>query len=171
MKKWLAVLYLVGGHEMEKQNLSERFCKELLGLLDEAFEHTHGFFLDKGASLLETVENIPASEASQPVSIGGSSIAAQVDHIRYYLEVLESDIRGKDFGEVDWQKSWQVKEVTPEEWESLKARLRQTYQSVVSAIKGIDHWGCENDIGAPMAILAHTAYHLGAIRQLLSKAD
>jgi len=156
---------------MGKQNLTERFSKELLGLLEETFEHTHGFFLDKNASLLETVENITSGKASRPVSIAGSSIAAQVDHICYYMEVLESDIRGSEPGEVDWQKSWQVKEVTTEEWESLKARLRKTCQSVASAIKGAEHWGDENDIGAALAILAHTTYHLGAIRQMLSKVD
>lgn len=156
---------------MEKQNLSERFSKELLGLLDETFAHTHGFFLDKGNSLLETVGRISASAASQPVSSGGATIAGQVEHICYYLKVLESEIRKKEFGKVDWLKSWQVKEVTSEEWESLKARLRQTCQGVVSAIKGVEHWGGENDVGAPLAILAHTAYHLGAIRQMLSKAD
>jgi hypothetical protein len=156
---------------MEKQNLTEKFTKELLGLLDETFEHTHGFFLDKGASLLETVENISPSEASRSVSIGGSSIAAQVDHVCYYLKVLESDIRARKLGEVDWQKSWQVNEVTSKEWESLKAKLRQAYQSVLSAIKGVEYWGGKNDIGAPLAVLAHSAYHLGAIRQILSKAD
>ncbi|MDH4157577.1 MAG: DinB family protein [candidate division Zixibacteria bacterium] len=155
---------------MEKQNLSESFTKEILGLLDETFEHSHGFFLDRGNSLLETVERISASAASRPVSAGGASIASHVEHVCYYLKVLESEIRKNEFGKVDWQESWQVKEVNPEEWESLKARLRQTCQSVVSAIKGIEHWGQEIDIGAPLAILAHTAYHLGAIRQMLSKA-
>jgi hypothetical protein len=162
---------LIGGVKMEKQNLSERVTKELLGLLDETFEHTHGFFLDRGNSLLETVERISASAASRPVSAGGATIAGHVEHVCYYLRVLESEIRKKEFGKVDWQESWQVKEVTSEEWESLKARLRQTCQSVVAAIKGVEHWGEENDIGAPLAILAHTAYHLGAIRQMVSKAE
>jgi len=154
---------------MEKPTMKELFLKELLDLLDETFENTHGFFLDRGNSLFETIDNIPASAASQPVSSGGASIAAHVEHIWYYLKVLESDIRKSEFGKVDWQESWQVKGVTTEEWEALRKRLRQTYQSVVSAIRDVEHWDEENDIGAPLAILAHTAYHLGAIRQMLNK--
>jgi hypothetical protein len=156
---------------MEKKNISERFKKELLGLLDETFEHTHGFFLDRGNSLLETMERISAGEASHPVSLGGSSLAAQVDHICYHLRVLESDIQRTEFGKVDWQESWRVKEVTADEWKILKERLRQMYRRVVSAIRRIDYEIEENDIGAPMAILAHTAYHLGGIRQMLDKVN
>ena len=154
---------------MEKSTMKELFTKELLGLLDETFENTHGFFLDRGNSLFETIENISASEASRPVSSGGASIAAHVEHVWYYLKVLESEIRKSQFGEVDWQKSWQVKEVTAEEWIALKERLRQTYRSVITAIQGVESWEGEVDIGAPLAILAHTAYHLGAIRQMLGK--
>jgi hypothetical protein len=154
---------------MDEKNLKQTFIKELLGLLDETFEHTHGFYLDRDCSLLETVDGISASEASRPVSAGKASIAGHVEHICYYLRVLESEIRGKDFGELDWHESWEVKEVTDPEWESQKKRLRQIYQSVVMAIKGVERWGDEVDIGAPLAILAHTAYHLGAIRQLKSR--
>ena len=49
---------------------------------------------------------------------------------------------------------------------SAKMRLRETYQRVLTT-KNLDAWEGEDDIGASLAILAHTASHLGAIRHAL----
>ena len=67
----------------------------------------------------------------------------------------------------DWPSSWQLKQVTPDEWQTLKQDLRHTQQSVLAAMNDLDVWEGEDDIGASLAILAHTAFHLGQIRQSL----
>jgi hypothetical protein len=152
---------------MDKHIPNDSFTRELLDLLDETFEHTQGIYLDRGTSFLETLEKVSADEASRPVSAEGTSIAGQVEHVCYYLRVLESSIQKREFGKVDWEESWQVKDVTPEVWEVLKRQLRESYHSVVSTIKGVESWEGEDDIGASLAILTHTAYHLGAVRQML----
>lgn len=152
---------------MNKHIPNDSFTKELLDLLDETFEHTQGIYLDRGNSFLETLEKVSADEASRPVSTEGTSIASQVEHVCYYLRVLESSIQKREFGKVDWEESWQVRDVSPERWEVLKRQLRESYHSVVSTIKGVESWEGEDDIGASLAILAHTAYHLGAVRQML----
>ena len=152
---------------MNKYISNDSFTKELLDLFDETFEHTQGIYLDRGNSFLETLEQVSADEASRPVSAEGTSIAGQVEHVCYYLRVLESSIQKSEFGEVDWEESWKVKEVTQEVWDVLKRQLRESYHSVVSIIKGVESWEGEDDIGASFAILAHTAYHLGAVRQML----
>jgi len=51
---------------------SEYFTKALFTLLDETFDNIHGFYLDRNASLFETLANITADEASIPV--GGKHI-------------------------------------------------------------------------------------------------
>jgi hypothetical protein len=55
--------------------------------------------------------------------------------------------------------------VTPEEWEVSKARLRASYQQLRALTESFDGWDGEHQIGGAMAILMHTAYHLGEIRQ------
>jgi hypothetical protein len=74
-------------------------------------------------------------------------------------------MRGEKVGKVDWQSSWWLKSVTPEEWEALKGRLRDAYGSMLALMKSFETWDGENDIAGALAVLVHTAYHLGEIRQ------
>ena len=152
---------------MSKQITTESFTRELYEFLDETFEQVHGFYLDKGTSLFETLATISAEEASRPVSATCASIAAQVEHVRFYMRVLEGSLRKEPDVKIDWDESWQLQQVTPEEWLALKGQLRETYQSVLAVMKSLDAWEGEDDIGASLAILVHTAYHLGEIRQAL----
>lgn len=153
---------------MSKPIEQSQFAAELLGLLDETFENVHGFYLDKGTSLFETLEEISAAEASRPISARCASIAAQVAHVNFYLEVLERFIVSNDNTRVDWQEIWRtVKEVTPDEWAASKQKLRATYQRLLALVRTFDRWDGEHAIGGAMALVAHTAYHLGEIRQAL----
>jgi len=152
---------------MAQQIVVEQFTTALYDLLDETFEHVHGIYLDGGTSLFETLATISAEEASRPVSARCASLAAQVNHVRFYLEMLEGYIRGNEIGKVDWDASWQLQSVTSEEWEAVKQRLRDRYQSVLSTLKGFETWNGEPEIEGALAIAAHTAYHLGEIRQAL----
>jgi hypothetical protein len=68
---------------------------------------------------------------------------------------------------VDWGEIWQtVEKVTPEEWEASKAKLEGTYRRIDKALHKNQIWD-EGPIGGAMAIMVHTAYHLGEIRQAL----
>ena len=53
-----------------------------------------------------------------------------------------------------------------EEWKEIKKNLRKTYTSVEKAFKSTKDWD-EDKIAEAMAIVVHTAYHLGAIRQIV----
>jgi hypothetical protein len=150
-----------------KQMAVESFTAELYDLLDETFQNVHGIYLDGGTSLFETLETVSAEEASRPVSHKCASIAGQVEHVRFYLEVLEKYMRGEAVGKVDWQASWYLKTVTDSDWEALKGRLRDQYGGLLALIKSFDTWDGENDIAGSLAVLVHTAYHLGEIRQAL----
>ena len=152
---------------MAQQIALESYTKALAGLLDETFERVHGIYLDRGTSLFETLETISAEEASRPVSATCASIAAQVEHVRFYLEVLGRYARGETVGKVDWEASWRLTTVTPEEWEALKGRLRDMHRDILAVVGDTRTWEDENAIGGSMAIVAHTAYHLGEIRQAL----
>ena len=41
---------------------------------------------------------------------------------------------------VDWDASWYLKAVTPEDWDALRQRLRSAYQDLRMLIKGFDTW-------------------------------
>ena len=146
----------------------EHITQDLFDVLDEAFVTHHGIFLDEGTSLFETLDTITAAEASIPVGGKCATLAAQVAHVNFYLEVLEDYILEKDRGKVDWGDIWRrVKEVSPEEWQAYKAQLKETYQRFISMLKSIEDWNDERPIGGALAIAVHTAYHLGEIRQAM----
>lgn len=146
----------------------EHFTKALYLLLDEAFEDVHGLFLDKGTSLFETLATITAAQASIPVGGKCATLAAQVKHVAFYLDVLERNVRTKDFKPVDWGEIWRTTSaVAPDEWEGLKSNLRLSYERIKALIRDTPAWPSEFEIGGAMAMIAHTAYHLGEIRQAL----
>lgn len=140
----------------------------MLELLQETFETHHGIYLDKGTSLFETLDQISAETASIPVGKHCATLAAQVEHVIFYLDVLQLHIAGQDIGKPDWGEVWaRVSAVTPEEWGEIKTRLRHTYQQIYAMLDTIVSWERENAIGGAMAVVVHTAYHLGEIRQAL----
>ena len=147
---------------------SEHFTNALIGLLDETMDHVMGFYLDSGTSLFETLAGISAEEASLPVGGKCATLAAQVKHVAFYLDVVDKSVRDPSFPPVDWSKIWRtVSRVTPEEWAAIQAELRANYNRILVMIKDIPAWPSEAEIGGALGVLAHTAYHLGEIRQAL----
>jgi hypothetical protein len=144
------------------------FSAELLPLWEETFETHHGIYLDKGTSLLTTLDQISASEASIPVGGHCATIAAQVEHVIFYLEVLERYMGGEEVVKQDWGEIWRrVSGVTPTQWEALRAQLKVTYHRLSETLRTMEDWSAEDIIGDAMALIVHTAYHLGEIRQAL----
>lgn len=146
----------------------EHFTKALSMLLDETFDHVNGYYLDEGTSLFETLATISAEEASIPVGGRCATLAAQVKHVAFYLEVLERSLRSGTFERVDWNEIWRTtKEVTPGEWEVLQSELRERTADIHTLIIDMPAWPSEREIGEILAVITHSAYHLGEIRQAL----
>ncbi|MEZ4870581.1 MAG: hypothetical protein R3C14_55140 [Caldilineaceae bacterium] len=147
---------------------TEHFTNALYSLLDETFDNVQGFFLDKGTSMFETLATISAAEASIPVGGKCATLAAQVKHVAFYLDVLEQAVRTRQFERQDWGKIWrETSSVTPAEWEALKVALRESYDRLKALIHDTTEWPSEHEIGGAIAAIVHTAYHLGEIRQAL----
>ena len=90
-------------------------------------------------------------------------------HVVFYLKVLlDGNFREKEIDEINWADSWKVQSVNMDEWQYLKKELIDVYRELKELIRIRDCWSGEDDIGASFAILAHTAYHLGGIRQLIN---
>jgi len=145
----------------------ETFRTALKLSLEEAFENVHGFFLDKGDSLFETLASITAEEASRSLGPRSGNIAAKVNHVRFYLDAIAANAAAGTYVPADWDSSWQVGEVTEAEWIDLVARLDAAYRDLVAFAGTNENWN-DQFVGGAFGVVAHTAYHLGEIRQALN---
>ena len=121
------------------------------------------------AGVLGTLESLSAAQASQSIGdpdLQGSTIAAHTEHLRWSLALANALARGEQ-SESPWEESWLVRTVNPEEWDRLRLALRSEYRALLQAIQA------QSDLPAELvtpgiAIVAHAAYHLGAIRRMVS---
>ena len=135
-------------------------------LLTETFESVQGAYLDPGTSLFETLADISAVGASQPMG-DCATIAAHVAHITYYLQALEDRMFGRDLSTVNWDQIWnEVSGVDHAEWERMLADLRANYERIRGHLDSADQWEGINELSSMLGIIAHSAYHLGEIRQM-----
>jgi hypothetical protein len=145
-----------------------QLVQEIMDILDETFEQHHGIYLDKNTSLFQTLEEIDHLQASRPIGGKCASVAAQVAHVTFYLEVLERYFVANDTSKADWGEIWRtVEKVTPDEWDELKSNLKRTYLRVKTELCDVPTWESDPHLASALAITVHTAYHLGEIRQAL----
>lgn len=77
-----------------------------------------------------------------------------------YLDVLEEYMLQTSKGPIDWGSSRQVDAVMAEE-EEPKTRLRDSYNRVRATMVGFDSWDNDSRLGGALAIIMHTARHMG----------
>ncbi len=142
------------------------FTKALYSVFEETFEKVQGIYLDGGTSLFETLAQLDAKQASQPIVPNGSTIVAHTSHIQFYLDVLAKHMKGEKLEKIDWAATWKIKTATASEWNGLVKSLQATYQRVVEQVKAVSDWNSANFLEGALAIIVHTAFHLGAIRQI-----
>jgi hypothetical protein len=143
---------------------TETLKSNILEMLEETFVKPRGIYLDRAkGGLLETLEHISAITASVETP-NQRSIAAHVEHLRVYLVALHGYMNGAT-DKTDWDASWQTHVVTETQWKALRDDLKATYEALVKDLLELS----DNDIkfAEAIAILTHSAYHFGAIRQLL----
>lgn len=139
-------------------------------LLEEALPgHSEpgSVFLDSGTGWRATLETVTHHQASTPTVPGGTTIAGHVEHTRYYLQVAREFIQGRT-EPVDWTESWQVSEVSEHDWSRLQSELIAEHDSVMALARNSDDWD-EDLIASMFGMVAHCAYHLGAVRQMIKR--
>jgi hypothetical protein len=141
---------------------------ELIEALDETFRSHHGIYLDRHNSIFDTLEDVTAEEASRPVGGKCASLAAQVKHVRFYIEVHLGHLTGNPIPEIDWNAIWETTGPVDEtEWALIIAELSAEYDSFVAALRAVEDWTANDAIAVAIAVTTHSAYHLGEIRQAL----
>lgn len=139
-------------------------------MLREAFEGPPGpwtYFTDTspGTGVFGTISGLSAADASHQGGPGHTTIAGHVYHLTSSVALSTKGLRGES-GSRDRSRSWTISTVDETEWAALRARLRAEYDKLLVAVETRALWD-EDALGVAMGAVAHTAYHLGAIRQRL----
>lgn len=142
------------------------FVQSVAYLLRETFEGSPegqpSAYLDRGTGIFNTLSNISAEGASK--DFRGTTIAAQIEHAKFYLDRLCEFISGRT-ERVNWEDSWLIETVNDAEWDALRKTVRGSYENTLKCFASVEDWN-EVRVGEAIAMVAHTAYHLGAIRQI-----
>lgn len=143
------------------------FVESVAYLLRETFEGSPegqpSAYLDRGMGIFNTLEGLTAEDASRDVA--GMTVAAQTEHAKFYLDRLCEFINGRT-ERVNWDDSWLIETVNDSEWDALRTSVRNSYENTLKCLAGIESWD-DRQVGMAIGLVAHTAYHLGAIRQII----
>jgi len=152
--------------------LSEDAIAQLLAILDEAFDKPPGewhHFTDASpdSGYFATLAKLSPVEANQVVA--GTSVAAQVSHVSFVLETATSLLRGTSEPPrlAEWQDSWETAKLDDLTWQQLQRELRGTFGGFRDSIQS--HASSNHKaFGSAIGTIAHTAYHLGSIKQKIA---
>lgn len=143
-----------------------RFVESVAYLLRETFEGSPegmpSAYLDRGVGMFVTLDGVSADTAS--AEFHGTTIAAQTEHAKFYLDRLCEYIDGRT-EPVNWDDSWLIETVNEGEWAALRSSVRNSYTSTLRCLAESRDWNPMR-LGMAMGLIAHSAYHLGAIRQI-----
>jgi len=128
------------------------------------------YVLNRGdAGLLQSLEKLSATAASQPAPTG-STIAAHVDHLRYGLSLLNRWASGENpWANADWTASWRKTTVSEPAWRRLRDQLRDEIHRWLQTVRTPRDVN-DIELNGMVGSVVHLAYHIGAIRQMNSAA-
>lgn len=125
------------------------------------------FIVNPGDSgLVASLAALPASQASARPG-GRPSVAGHVQHLRFGLRLLNKWAAGDPnaFADASFAESWSHQEVTEDEWRALRHALEDEARQWLTRLETLRDWD-EMTLSGFVSSVAHTAYHMGAIRQL-----
>lgn len=147
------------------------FQRALSNMLTEIFDGPpqEAYVLNQGdPGLLRQLDTIDANMAMQRPIPEKPGIAGHVDHVHLGFLLLNRWAGGETspWEGADFNTSWQ-RTVTEDQWRTLRDDLRTEAEKWRNVMAARTDW---NDMSASIALstAAHTAYHLGAIRQILA---
>ena len=146
---------------------TEHFIESVAYLLRETFEGSPegqpSAYLDRGIGFFNTIDDLSAEQVSQ--EFGETTIVAQTEHAKFYLDRLCEFIGGRT-ERVNWEDSWLIETVNDEEWTALRSTVKKAYENALKCLATTDSWDTSK-AGMAIGLIAHSAYHLGAIRQIV----
>lgn len=160
---------------MENHIAQESFLEALRILVKEAYlgpaDARGTWFVDNepDCGFVGMLDRVNPVQASMVLGYpDGSSIAAHAYHIRFALDLVLRASRGDQaFESANWSDSWLRTEVNGEEWAHLRAELRRMTGELVETLQPGPQWANPLVLTGSIAVIAHGAWHLGAVRQLI----
>lgn len=151
-----------------EQSAASTARDQLLAILQETFDgpqESQSYFTDPGptSGFFGTLEALSAEEVSRPFGPSGNTIAAHAHHTCFALAASSAWIGG-DRTSPNWRDSWKVAAVCSDTWDTLREELQREHEALARAIGSADLSDPEV-FGEAVGVIAHAAYHLGAIRQ------
>ena len=159
--------------ETDSDAIFQRAVGKLLTEILDGPPGSECYLLNPGdPGLIRQLESIDARSASARPMPGKTTIAAHVDHVHYGFSLLNRWIAGEPnpWADADWNASWQRTTVSDSQWKALLAGLREETDNWRNAVAARTDWDDTTAAGA-ISSAAHTAYHLGAIRQILAAME
>jgi hypothetical protein len=145
--------------------MSQVFTEVIHSLLTEAFEgSSQVWFSDRNTGLFSSLQNLNAEQVSK------TGIAAHTDHLRWSLSKVNAMMRGERPA-MDWTQSWTLKTVSEPEWQTLLEQLKLEYQTLQTNMPANPDLNDRMFVTSGVALVAHAAYHLGAIRQMMKEVQ
>jgi hypothetical protein len=148
----------------------------LTTLLRETLFHPDSkfaFLLNPGdPGMVDTLRLLSAEKASTPPGPGRKPIVSHANHVLYGIELANRALGGEQgvYESADWKIAWQLEKVSDPEWQKLVDRLEQQSELFIKQVDEPREWD-DITLTGSFSIAAHTAYHLGAIRQMLQEIN
>jgi hypothetical protein len=120
---------------------------------------------EPNSGLLGTLALFTAEQASRAPALGRKTPAAHASHLLFSLELATQRLKGEN-PEADWDGSWEPSVVDAEDWDRLRQQIRDASAVLRQTIQDGTDWEPLAFKGI-IATVGHTAYHLGALRQLV----
>ena len=140
----------------------------LLELIDGPADPDEIWIIGAGSdsSLLGTLDRFSAEQASRAPALGRKTPASHAAHLLFSLELATRRLRGEK-PPADWDASWEPSTVNADDWARLREQIREASNMLRQTIESrTAEWDPLSFKGI-IATVAHTAYHLGALRQLM----
>ena len=132
-------------------------------------DRQYAYLLNPGEpGLVETLKPLSAETASKPPAPGRKPIAAHANHVLYGIELANRALSGEEgvYEGADWALAWTLETVSEQQWQDLVNRLEQQSKTLIEQVSQPREWN-EVMLTGAFSVAAHTAYHLGAVRQML----
>jgi hypothetical protein len=150
--------------------------QSIVSLLTEAYsgppDPSETWFIDNepDSGILGLISKVTSVEASISVDGSGkpgSTIASNVEHLRWSLANANATLQGQIY-QANWGESWHLQQTDPPGWQSLRQALRSEYEAILTNISR------QEDLPGPflngvLALIPHATFHLGLIRQMLER--
>jgi hypothetical protein len=167
---------------VENGNLEEQgiqvstLTQSIVVLLTEAYQGppdpSGTWFIDNEPDcgilgILKGVSPIEASISVDGSGKAGSTIASNVEHLRWSLANANAALQGADYNS-KWSESWNLLNADQASWDGLRDALRDEYESLCETITKQEDLPGEY-LNGVLALIPHAAFHLGIIRQMIER--